>query len=404
MAILKIYNPIVADEERLDLLWFCGIDGVSFSSVDEFIQSIAAEDDTIDLRIHCPGGDVTEGWAITDKLRATGKTIIATIEGECASMATIILCAASVRRAAPHASLLIHDPYIPEYTLAGAYHAEDLERIAADLKVEREKMLSFYVERTGADRDVLDAQMNAGTYFGPEKALELGFIHEITAPKSAEAIGERRMSAEEWNAHNPKNQNNMSKETKKSAIATAFAALAKALGLNAEVKEEKVAYDLNTADGGTITIDKPEGEDPAVGDSASPDGEHKMPDGKTIVIEDGVITEIRDAEDNSGNNNNDDPDEGETAKALADANNRITELEAELATAKAAAKTPEDLEILNLVTVAGGIKWLKSAKSNYKPAAGNHEPGKKGGKEGEVKESLVAKRLRALEEKNKGGE
>lgn len=395
MAILKIYNPIISDEERLDLLWFCGIDGVSFSSVDEFIQSVAAEDDTIDLRIHCPGGDVTEGWAIVDKLRATGKTIVATVEGQCASMATIILCAASVRRAAPHASLLIHDPYIPEYTLAGAYHAEDLERIAADLKVEREKMLAFYVERTGADRDVLDAQMNAGTYFGPEKAKELGFIHEITPPKSAAAEKiDRALSPEEWNAHNPKNQITMSKETKKSAIATAFAALGKALGLG----ETKVAYDLNTADGGTITIEKEEGEDPAVGDSASPDGEHKMPDGKTIVIEEGVITEIRDAEDDE-----DDPDDDETAQALEQANNRIAELEAELATAKAAAKTPEDLEILNLVTVAGGIKWLKSAKSNYKPAAGNKEPGKQGKTE-PVKKSLVAKRLEALEKKNKGEE
>ena len=397
MAILKIYNPIISDEERLDLLWFCGIDGVSFSSVDEFIQSVASEDDTIDLRIHCPGGDVTEGWAIVDKLRATGKTIIATVEGQCASMATIILCAASVRRAAPHASLLIHDPYIPEYTLAGAYHAEDLERIAADLKVEREKMLSFYVERTGADRDVLDAQMNAGTYFGPEKALELGFIQEITPPKSASAEKiDRALSPEEWNAHNPKNQITMAKDTKKSAIATAFAALGKALGLG----ETKVAYDLNTADGGTITIDKPEGEDPAVGDSASPDGEHKMPDGKTIVVEDGVITEIRDAEGNDGDDND---DEDETAKALEQANTRIAELESELSTAKAAAKTPEELEILNLVTVAGGIKWLKSAKSNYKPAAGGKEPGKKGG-ENVVKKSLVAQRLEALEKKEKGEE
>ena len=401
MAILKIYNPIVSDEERLDLLWFCGIDGVSFSSVDEFIQSIAAEDDTIDLRIHCPGGDVTEGWAIVDKLRATGKTITATIEGQCASMATIILCAASVRRAAPHASLLIHDPYIPEYTLAGAYHAEDLERIAADLKVEREKMLSFYVERTGADRDVIDAQMNAGTYFGPDKALELGFIHEITPPKSAAAEKiDRALSPEEWNAHTPKNQITMSKETKKSAIAQAFAALGKALGLG----ETKVAYDLNTADGGTITIDKPEGEDPAVGDPASPDGEHKMPDGKTIVIEDGVITEIRDAEDESGdeNDDNDDENDDETAKALADANAKIAELEAELATAKAAAKTADEMRILNLVAVAGGEKWLKSAKSNYKPAAKTDGPGKTETKV--VKESLVAKRLAALEKKNKGEE
>ncbi|MBR0281254.1 MAG: Clp protease ClpP [Oscillibacter sp.] len=403
MAILKIYNPIISDEERLDLLWFCGIDGVSFSSVDEFIQSVAAEDDTIDLRIHCPGGDVTEGWAIVDKLRATGKTIVATVEGQCASMATIILCAASVRRAAPHASLLIHDPYIPEYTLAGAYHAEDLERIANDLKVEREKMLAFYVERTGTDRDVLDAQMNAGTYFGPEKAKELGFIHEITPPKSAAAEKiDRALSPEEWNAHNPKNQITMSKETKKSAIAQAFAALGKALGLG---ETKVVAYDLNTADGGTITIEKEEGEDPAVGDKASPDGEHKMPDGKTIVIEEGVITEIRDADDNSGDDNDDnDGDDDETAKALEQANARIAELEAELATAKAAAKTPEDLEILNLVTVAGGIKWLKSAKSNYKPAAGNKEPGKKGSDTTPVKKSLVAQRLEALEKKNKGEE
>lgn len=401
MSILKIYNPIVSEEERLDLLWYGGIDGVSFSSVDEFIQSIPAEDDTIDLRIHCPGGDVTEGWAIVDKLQATGKKIVATVEGQCASMATIILCAASVRRAAPHASLLIHDPYIPNYTLAGAYHAEDLERIAADLKVERDKMLSFYVERTGADRDVLDAQMNAGTYFGPDKAIELGFITEIVPPKSATSEINRAVSPEEWNERNPKNQIKMSKKTnEKSAIAKAFAALGAALGISSEAKP--VAYDLNTADGGTITIEKEEGEDPAVGDAASPDGEHKMPDGKTIVVENGVITEIRDAEDNSGDEG-DEPDEDETAKVLEQANNKVAELEAELATAKAAAKTPEELEILNLVTVAGGIKWLKSAKSNYKPAASTKEPGKKDGKPA-VKESLVAKRLAALEKKGKDEE
>jgi len=248
--------------------------------------------------------------------------------------------------------------------------------------------------------------MTAGNYIDMDRAKELGFIHEITAPKSAEAGSERRMSAEEWNAHKPQNSNTMAKDNKKSAIALAFAALGKALGLTAEVKEEPtvVAYDLNTADGGTITIDKPEGEDPAVGDPASPDGEHKMPDGKTIVIEDGVITEIRDAEDNSGDENDDDNDDNddETAKALADANARIAELEAELATAKAAAKTPDEMRILNLVAVAGGEKWLKSAKSNYKPAAKTDGPGK--GDEKVVKESLVAKRLAALEKKNKGEE
>lgn len=391
MAILKIYNPIVSEEERLDLLWFCGLDGTSFESVDAFIQSIPAEDNTIDLRIHCPGGDVTEGWAINDKLRATGKEITATIEGQCASMATIILCAAPTRRAAPHATLLIHDPYIPPFTLADAYHAADLERIAADLKSERERMLNYYVERTGADRDVLDAQMTDGSYMDMTRAKELGFIHEITPPKSA-SVG--RAKPANWAKNQPLNNFTMKKDNKKSAIAKAFAALGAALGIT---DAPAVAYDLNTADGGTLTIDKPEGEDPAVGDSASPDGEHKMPDGTTIVVADGVITEIRPADTDDDTTDDDTDTMDDTAAALAEANATIASLRAELEQAKALAKTEDELRILNLVAVAGGESWLKSAKSNYKPAASNKTPGKPAAP---VKKSLVQKRLEEMDAKN----
>ena len=130
-------------------LFFSGVEGVSFQDIDEFISSIPENDNLIDMRLHCAGGDVIEGWAMVDKLRATGKEICATIEGQCASMATVLLCAApkEARRAYPHAQILIHDPYIPEYTLADAYRAEDLEKIAADLRANTEKILDFYVER-----------------------------------------------------------------------------------------------------------------------------------------------------------------------------------------------------------------------------------------------------------------
>lgn len=129
------------------------------------------------------------------------------------------------------------------------------------------------------------------------------------------------------------------KSEDKSVLRKALAALAVALGLEAP---QPVNYELNTESGDTITIDKPDGEDPAVGDSASPDGEHKMPDGKTIVIEDGKITEIRDAEDegdgggDGGDGSGNDPD----SDALAAANARIAELETELADARKNAKRP----------------------------------------------------------------
>lgn len=359
MAVLKIYNPIMT-EEGAEMMRWLGTDGVCFKDVDEFLASIAEEDDTIELRLHCEGGSVTEGWAIVDKLRATGKKITATVEGVCASMATVVLLAASERKAYPHASLLIHEPYIPEYTLADAYRAEDLQKMADSLNAETQKILDFYVERTGADRAELEALMQEDKFVDMERAKALGFITEILPPLSARSRSPKAQA--KWNNH--QNSNNMAE--KKNAIAEAFAALGEALGLS---QPKAVAYELTTESGDTITIDKPEGEEPAVGDAATPDGEHKMPDGTTIVVVDGVITEIKPAEEQGEET----PEENEE---LAKANARIAELEAELAnakaeaeSAKAQAKTKEEMEILNLVTIAGGKEWLAQAQSNYKPAS-----------------------------------
>ena len=103
MATLKLYNPILSEATK-ECYWFCDEAGTSFKDVDEFINGIPAGDDNIELLLHCDGGEVNEGWAIVDKLRSTGKKITATIEGNCASMATVVLLAASERRAYPHGS------------------------------------------------------------------------------------------------------------------------------------------------------------------------------------------------------------------------------------------------------------------------------------------------------------
>ena len=376
-------------EEGVEMMRWLGSDGVCFKDIDEFLASIAEDDDTIELRLHCEGGCVTEGWAIVDKLRASGKKITATVEGVCASMATVVLLAASERKAYPHASLLIHEPYIPEYTLADAYRAEDLQKLADSLNAETQKILDFYVERTGADRAELEALMQEDKFMDMERAKELGFISEILPALSARSRTAKAQA--KWN-NNHQNFNNMAEN--KTKVAELLTALGEALGLS---QPKAVAYSLTTESGDTITIDTPEGEDPAVGDAASPDGEHKMPDGTTIVVVDGVITEIKPAGGNGGNNDDE----------LAQANARIAELEAELATAKAEvesakaeaesakaqAKTKEEMEILNLVTIAGGKEWLAQAKSEYKPAKRTASTNAGG------KQSLVAQRLAEINKK-----
>ena len=362
--ILKIYNAIMLEEDRV-FMQYMGLDGVSFNSIDDFIASIPEEDGTIDMRINSPGGVVSEGWAIIDKLRATGKKIIATIEGEASSMAAILLLAASERKGHKHARLLIHDAYFPEYTLAGAYHKEDLEKLAASLDEDNKMALDFMVERTGADRATLEAIMKEDTPMDMERAKELGFIHEIIEPASASARGWKRPTMAASDTNSLTNMDN------KKTLASAFKAFAEALGLSIKMEADPapVGYALTSQDGTEINIDKPEGEDPAVGDSATPDGEHLMPDGTTIVIADGVITEIRDVDseqDGESDENND--NEGHEAE-LAAKDAEIERLQARITELEAGQMTAEQSEIVDKVMKAGGKAWLdKTMQSGYAPA------------------------------------
>lgn len=370
MAVLKIHSDIVDEETRQMNLFWIGVDGTSFDSVDAFIESIPEDDNNIELRLNCRGGNCMEGWTIYDKLRSTGKEITAIIEGKCASMASVLLLAAPKERryAYQNATLLIHNPYIPPYTLADAYDAEDLRRMAEDLEAETTKIVNLYVDRTGSEEDVLRALMAEDKFVDMDKAKELGFISEVKPPISA-----KEKQPKKWNHSKIYNMN----QEKKVTVAQAFQMLGVALGV---VKAPIVSLDLSTADGSTLTVEREEGE-PQVGDTASPDGEHLMPDGSTIVVEGGVITEIRDPEEE---NNNDELDA---------ANARIAELEAELTSLRAQAKSQDELVILNKVKTMGGLEGLKKIASSYVPDARGFQgnQGRQGGNGDPV--SLIDKKL-----------
>lgn len=370
MAVLKIHSDIVDEETRQMNLFWIGVDGTSFDSVDAFIESIPEDDNNIELRLNCRGGNCMEGWTIYDKLRSTGKEITAIIEGKCASMASVLLLAAPKERryAYQNATLLIHNPYIPPYTLADAYDAEDLRRMAEDLETETTKIVNLYVDRTGSEEDVLRALMAEDKFVDMDKAKELGFISEVKPPISA-----KEKQPKKWNHSKIYNMN----QEKKVTVAQAFQMLGVALGV---VKAPIVSLDLSTADGSTLTVEREEGE-PQVGDTASPDGEHLMPDGSTIVVEGGVITEIRDPEEE---NNNDELDA---------ANARIAELEAELTSLRAQAKSQDELVILNKVKTIGGLEGLKKIASSYVPNARGFQ-GNQGGQGGNSDPvSLIDKKL-----------
>ena len=377
MATLRIYGDIVSKDEQLFTQFFFGgaDDSVSYKDVDEFLASIPADDGKIELALNCRGGDVREGWTIYDALRASGKEISATIDGECASMATIILCAAPIerRKARPHASLLIHNPYIP--FADGQLNADELRSMADQMQAEQDKMLDLYVERTTATREELQAIMNENKWMNTDEAQRLGFISGVIAPTTAKA-----------EPHNNHNQNEMSLLDK-----------IKALIASEEVVEEAtpVAMELSTSTGGTLTIEREECE-PQVGDKASPDGTHKMPDGKTIVVEGGVITEIEIEEDNT----EEESEIEQLRKENEDLKRQLEEANAKADEAAANAKSVEDLRILNAVKVAGGIeKVLANIKTTAQPDGRVVEGHNAAVKAEEIEKSHLQKRLEEIRAK-----
>ena len=359
MAVLKIYNEITTEEDKQFLKWCMGMNGVCFKDIDEFLSGMDEKDNTVDIRLHCDGGSVSEGWAIYDKLRASGKEISAIAEGKVASMATIIMMAAPKerRKAYKSANICVHNPWVPSYALGDSLTAEDLRKTAEGLQKEQDKMLDLYVERCECNRDEMQSLMNEDKFIDTDRAKALGIISEIIAPASAKK------------GSNNNNFNNMAKTGNVEVKQNLLDKLLGKLGYS-KIEDVALGMDLSTADGGTLTVEREEGE-PQVGDVASPDGEHVMPDGSIIVVADGKITEIKPASSGDGEEGGSDEETRitELETEVEELKTEIDELKEELEGAKAKAKTSSDLAILNAVKMVGGEKWLAKNCSTFKVKA-----------------------------------
>ena len=421
MAKLKIYNQIVDEEEKVLLQDWVGTDGICYKDIPDFLDSMEEDDNEIDIRLHCPGGDCIEGWAIYDALRNSGKTISATIEGECSSMATIILLAAPKERrfGFENARMCIHNPAVAWLDLCSVERltADELGNMKAKLTAqqqslieEQNKILNLYVERTGTDKETLQALMNEDKYVDMARATELGFISSTLAPNT------------DSKKHKSSKSNKMAKEQIKieSRIVKKLLSLA---GL-ATIEDVKVVdQKITAADGSEFTVEREDG-DPQVGDKAYPNGTYVLDDGTTIVVADEVIESITPADDGTGEGEGDGngTGEGEDLKAqvdtlkqqVADLTEQVNTLTSEkeaLATDKADletkvadlesnAKTEEETTILDIVSKAGGKTWLDGLKNMSSTFTANnrkfvaHGDGKDGGQQGETRAQRMLREQR----------
>ncbi len=432
MAKLRIYNQIVNEEDKVFLQDWYGTDGVCYKDIPEFLDSMEEGDNEIDIKLHCPGGDCIEGWAIYDALRNSGKTISATIEGECSSMATIILLAAPKERrfGFENARMCIHNPAVAWLDLWSDERltADEIKNLKAKLTAqeislieEQNKILNLYVERTGADREELQSLMNEDKYVDMARAAKLGFIASTLAPNTD---------------NKKKHKSSKSSKMAKEQIKIENRIVKKLLSMAGIAKIEDVQIldqKITAADGTEFTVEREDG-DPQVGDKAYPNGTYVLEDGTTIVVADEVIESITPADngEGEGDDGNGEGDGSNDLKAQVDnltqqvadlteqvntlssekealatdkANleSKVTDLEAKVAALEPEAKTDEEKAILDVVNKAGGKAWLDGLKdmsstftaSNRKFVAHGDN---NGGQQGETRAQRMLREQRERQE------
>ncbi len=236
------------------------------------------------VHIHSRGGDVDEGFAIHDVLVASGKKITTIIEGMCYSIATIVALAAEKdnRKMTENSNFGIHNP------TGGIFgDADDMQKGADKMKEYQDKIIDFYVDKTGADKKTIAKLVDEDTQMTATEAKDLGFVSEVI--ETIKAVAHYNFK--------PYNKNNLKMENELKDLKTEVTGLKSFFTTLFNIKDGGTKnMKLLTADGTELIIDTKETK-PAVGDKVSVEGNkleesYVMPDGEIINIKDNVIESI----------------------------------------------------------------------------------------------------------------
>lgn len=146
--------------------------GVTANRISAALRSIGNKDITV--RINSPGGDMFEGIAIYNLLRAHPARVTVEVLGWAASAASIIAMAGDDIRMGLGSFMMVHNAW---GVVIGNRH--DM-REAANLFDQFDAAIAdIYAARTGMKRTDIEQLMDAETFMSPAQAVEYGFADAI---------------------------------------------------------------------------------------------------------------------------------------------------------------------------------------------------------------------------------
>lgn len=139
----------------------------------------------IDVHVNSPGGDVFDGLAIMNCLRAHPATITTYVDGLAASIASVIAMAGDTVVMGPHSQLMIH-----EASGLCIGDADDMRSMAEMLDFQSDNIAAVYAEKAGGDVAAWRALMVTETWYTADEAVAAGLADEVAqrAPQTAAGV------------------------------------------------------------------------------------------------------------------------------------------------------------------------------------------------------------------------
>lgn len=141
-------------------------------------------DKPIKLIINSPGGSITQGLAICDKMNKIKSQVHTHCEGECSSIASLILANGTYgkRSITPNSTVFIHEAYtnLGEASLS----IFELNGRLQSLKIHRDQIIQILINVTGKDRKEIEDLMRNDTTFTSEEAVNNNIVDFVDKTSS----------------------------------------------------------------------------------------------------------------------------------------------------------------------------------------------------------------------------
>ena len=134
---------------------------------------------TITLHLNTPGGEVFDGIAIYNSLKAHKATINVIVDGLAASIGSVIAMAGDKVSMAPHSKMMIH-----EAMALAIGNSSDMLKMAERLDATSQNIADIYAEKAGGDASDWRASMKAETWYTDQEAVSAGLADEISRSDS----------------------------------------------------------------------------------------------------------------------------------------------------------------------------------------------------------------------------